>query len=426
MGRFSSRRSDPAPLRASTPEVAPDRRTPHRTGPGVATRDHGATDPGPGLWLDPAEFGQALLDVELALSGEGALDEVAAGLVRLHHPCGTGAPTEHRGLAGLFGGVAGMLLVLDAACADGRIRRKAELGALDKAVESLVTDRLTAAADRHMTGLVPTGEEFDLLEGLIGLGTLLLRRRPHSPVTANVVGYVVDLTKNRRWDDTVLPGWWASPDLLHPERGSAELGLAHGAAGLLAFLTIAIRSGHGTRVPHQAVKNLVDWLTTWQQDGPDGIWWPAQLSLDEIRTGNVTQQARAESWSRGGIGIARALQMAAIVTADTELQVRAEKAVVSCLAPARLARVTGPGLYAGTAGIYQTAVRAAQDAISPVVLQRLATAAESLSRTGRGWPDDASFWTGRAGTRLANQTLTWREPPFSGWDRYLLIAWMHA
>ena len=245
-------------------------------------------------------------------------------------------------------------------------------------------------------------------------------------MTANVVGYVVDLTRDRRWGTTVLPGWWASLDPLRPEHGSAHLGLAHGAAGLLAFLTNAIRAGHGDRVPRDAVDTLVDWLTTWQQNGPDGTWWPEYLSLDEIRTGNLTQEAPAESWSRGGIGIARALQMAAIVTKDTDLQVQAEKAIVSCLSPTRLARVTDPGLYAGTAGIYLTAVRAAQDAISPVVFQRQATAAEALARTGRGWPDDASFWTGRTGTRLANQTLIWREPSFSSWDRYLLIAWADA
>lgn len=424
MGAFPSSPRDPALPLASSVESARSRRTLRQTRSAPTKAGRGRVEHGEGLWIAQAEFGQALLDVELALAGEGALDDLTTRLV--HARSGVGASSEQAGHAGLFGGVAGMLVVLDAACADGRIRRVPELSALDRAVEDLVTDRLTEAADRHMSGLVPAGAEFDLPEGLVGLGALLLRRLPHSEVTAAVIEYVVDLTRDRRWGATVLPGWWTSIDVLRPERGSADLGLAHGAAGLLAFLAIAMRAGHGDRVPARAVDNLLGWLTTWQQDGPDGPWWPAQLNLDEIRTGTTAQQAPAESWSRGGIGIARALQMAAIVTEDTDLRARAERALVSCLAPARLNQITDPGLYAGTAGIYQTAVRAAQDAISPLVFQRLATAAEALARTGRGWPDDVDFWTGRTGTRLANQTLTWREPPFSGWDRYLLTAWMNA
>ena len=134
-----------------------------QTGSDIRATDRDARNPGPALWLDPAEYGQALLDVELALAGEGSLDELTTRLVHARHAPDVAASSEHRGSTGLFGGVAGMLVVLDAACADGRIRRTPELAALDRAVEDLVADRLTEAADRHLSGLVPAGAEFELV-----------------------------------------------------------------------------------------------------------------------------------------------------------------------------------------------------------------------------------------------------------------------
>ncbi len=84
--------------------------------------------------------------------------------------------------------------------------------------------------------------------------------------------------------------------------------------------------------------------------------------------------------------------------------------------------MTDAGICHGWAGIYQTAVRAAQDANDPrlprlchQVAASLVTHARPHSSNGTGLLDGAT------GTALALSTLVDGEPPANGWDACLLI-----
>jgi hypothetical protein len=378
------------------------------------------------LSLADGRLGEVLLAVELALTDPRSWDKVtkifAPRTVRASDLRGDGAMPE-----GLFYGAPAAAFVLDAAGVDGSARYARVLAELDAAVDALIRERLMGATERRKAHFAAGVDELDLFSGLIGLGVLLLRRAPHSRTLGKILNHVVELTGDRTLDGVRVPGWWSSPDLLvSPERGHADLGIARGAAGLLAFLALAVRAGRGADVPKDAFVHLVGWLNDWRQDGRDGSWWPHRLTLDELRTGRTGQvEPSAPTWA-GTVGTARALQMAAIVTGQTDWCTAAEGVMASCLSPRSLDRLTEPGLVTGTAGVYQTAFRAAQDASSSLLKQRLATAAEALARTGRGWPDNTALLTGRSGTQLVNQTLLRRYEPVSGWDRCLLIAWAHS
>ncbi|MFC8796936.1 lanthionine synthetase LanC family protein [Promicromonospora sp. NPDC057138] len=377
------------------------------------------------LSLADGALGEALLEVELALTGVERWDKMfkvySPKSLRARDLRGDGAIPE-----GLFYGAPAAAFVLDAAGADGAARYVNVLNELDKVVDAVARERLTAAQHRRKAQVAATADEFDLFNGLIGLGVLLLRRAPHSHTLSQILTHLVDLTQDRTLDGVRVPGWWSRPDVLAPHYGHAELGMARGAAGLLALLALAVRAGRQAAVPQGAFESLVGWLDDWRQDGPNGSWWPQRLTLDELRTGRTTQtEPTAPTWA-GTVGIARALQMAAIVTGKTDWRTTAETVMATSLSPQSLGRLTDPGLLTGTAGVYQTAFRAAQDASSFLLKQRLSTAAEALARTGRGWAENTAFLTGRSGTRLANQTLLGRLEPASGWDRLLVIAWTHS
>jgi hypothetical protein len=188
-------------------------------------------------------------------------------------------------------------------------------------------------------------------------------------------------------------------------------------------LSICAISGHAVEGQHEAIGALCDWYDRWGQDTADGRWWPEWLTLSDLRAGRPSQRSPGRSsWCYGTPGIARALQLAAIATASPGRQATAERALAASLAPRHLARLTGPGLCHGIAGTYQTAARAAAEAITPVISSCLPSVAAALTAsagTGTGSP---ALLTGDTGTRLALETARRSAPPLSGWDSCLLLA----
>ncbi|MFD0479890.1 lanthionine synthetase LanC family protein [Nonomuraea thailandensis] len=192
----------------------------------------------------------ALLHIERALFGTGKWASADA-----HVRKATAGPIDSAPHAGLYYGVPAVAFVLHAA-RDGHPRYQAAARSLDKHVARLTQRRLATAAER-MRGRVPAAfAEYDLFRGLTGLGALLLLRAPGSDLLGAVLTYVTCLTQPRRVDGVELPGWWVDhdPDPLAPTPGGhVNLGLAHGAAGLLALLSSPPCAG--ARCPARAARS---------------------------------------------------------------------------------------------------------------------------------------------------------------------------
>lgn len=376
--------------------------------------------------LTEGSAGQVLLSIEHAMTGVATWDQARAALRAL-----ATTPVDAAQHTGLFYGAPALTFILHTAQADGRPRGNATLNRLDGLVSRIARDRLDAATHRSASGATPEFAEYDLFHGLTGLGALLLLRRPESDVLADALHYAVGLTRPRTRDDVVLPGWWVDhdPDPAAPTPGGhANLGMAHGAAALLALLGTAARRGIVVDEQLDAIAALLDWFDQWRQDGPHGTWWPQWLTRDELHAGKPTDShpPRA-SWCYGAPGIARAIQIGAIATGDHSRRATAEDAIASALANEHVRRLTDPGLCHGIAGLYQTAYRAALDATDTTIADRLTTVAPHLAHSTA--PDsavsnsgDQSFLTGRAGVDLAASTLHHHEPPTTGWDACLLIS----
>ena len=193
-------------------------------------------------------------------------------------------------------------------------------------------------------------------------------------------------------------------------------------AVILAVLSIAAR--HGIVVPGQteAIGYLADFFGQWRQDGPTGPWWPQWLTRDDLRSGIPAQRKPGRpSWCYGTAGITRALQLAASTTRDLQGQAAAEESLAACLASEELARITGPELCHGAGGLYVTALRAAQDALTPSITQQLPAIAALLTEKATR-ANGPGLLTGRAGTRLALEAAHTEMPPRSGWDACLLVT----
>jgi hypothetical protein len=87
-----------------------------------------------------------------------------------------------------------------------------------------------------------------------------------------------------------------------------------------------------------------------------------------------------------------------------------------------MSQVTSAGLCHGIAGIYQTAWRAAHDALTPAIRGRLPDLAGLLSRHSTQTAREPGLLDGAAGLTLAQHTAAGpARTPLSGWDACMLI-----
>ncbi|MFC5721397.1 lanthionine synthetase C family protein [Streptomyces gamaensis] len=372
--------------------------------------------------LTKGTAGCALLHIERAHVGAGTWQDVHTWVTAAADG-GISAADD----SGLHFGAPALSFVLHAAQADGDHRYRTALATLDRHVTTLTHRRVDAALARMDRGDLPAFAEYDVLHGLTGIGAYLLHHAPGSDALARVLAYLVRLTDPLRTDGETLPGWWVhhDPNVKNSPGfpgGHANLGLAHGITGPLALLAAAARRHIIVDGHTEAINTICAWLDVWQQDTGTGAWWPQWITRDDLVTGQPSQRrAHRPSWCYGTPGIARAQQLAAIATNNTARQKDAERAMAECLSdPARLGSITDTGLCHGWAGLYQTAWRTAQDALTPAIGVQLSYLAEQLTCRA-GQHEGLGLLEGAAGAALALHTAARDKPPVSGWDAFLLL-----
>ncbi|MFG2972416.1 lanthionine synthetase C family protein [Streptomyces sp. NPDC048331] len=377
-----------------------------------------AADTALGQSLVAGPAGVALWHIERALTGASTWEPVTAWLTAATRTDVTAADT-----ACLSYGAPALAFVLHTAGADGHDRYQQARDQLDAGTAGLAHRRVEAAHSRIRRGELPAFAEYDLLHGLTGIGAHLLRHTPGSDALGSVLGYLVALTRPLTVDGEALPGWWCAHDPYrrYTPGGHANFGMAHGVTGPLALLAQAQRRGAVVDGQGEAIATITAWFDRWQQLNEHGPWWPESITRVEAAAGRpqVTGPGRP-SWCYGTPGITRALQLAAIATADAPRQQAAECALATCLAdPRQLGSITDPGLCHGAAGLFQTVWRAARDACVPGLGSATHRLADTL--TGHHAHQEDGFLEGAAGQALAQATASRDQPPTSGWDACLLI-----
>jgi hypothetical protein len=281
------------------------------------------------------------------------------------------------------------------------------------AVDHVVDARLAAAHRRQASGTLPHLAEWDLVRGLTGLAALLLSRRPIAPRLPDVLSCLVALAHPAHSCGRRLPGWWSpvGPDGQEMAGGHGNNGMAHGIAGPMAVLSLALREGVSVPGQEEAIATFATWL---DQHGTRYWSTTAHLAADQPPASEPTRQ----SWCYGRPGIARAQQLAALALGDPVRRQAAEDTVATLLTdPLHLARITDSTLCHGWAGLLALTRAVAADSPAPArftpIIQnlhrRLAADWKHLAKPG--------FIEGRAGAQLAlNATDS------TGWTRILLLT----
>lgn len=201
-------------------------------------------------------------------------------------------------------------------------------------------------------------ENFEVVGGAAGILRFLLTLPPEAGISSaqeQLFSYLI-------WVSLERERWCHRPARLGPiakaqyPQGYIDLGLAHGIAGPLAALSLALLGGQTSPEAREAVERWATWLVEQRLDMPWGSDWPAVIPR-QLRAQDCPP-ARS-GWCYGTPGIARAIWLAGRALADESLCALAREALASALR--RQHNIDQPQLCHGIAGLLLICLHFAHD-----------------------------------------------------------------
>lgn len=285
----------------------------------------------------------------------------------------------------------------------------------------------------------PWPGEYDLINGLVGLGIYALERGPR-PSAVRCLERIVDelaLGAERGAEGAAWfspPGRLSSFKLAAYPKGLYDLGTSHGIAGVIALLAAACRAGVRTETARPLLDQAVSWLLARELASDRGFRFPHFFHPE------VVPRPSRLAWCYGDVGIAAALLFAARAVGEPSWETRALDVALAAAEPgARAATVQDAGLCHGAAGLghlfnrmfqatgkeplakaarswYERAFAFREPGLGVGGFRSWATGRDGVS----DWRDDPGFLEGAAGVGLA--LLAAVSPVEPAWDRLLLAA----
>jgi len=264
---------------------------------------------------------------------------------------------------------------------------------------------------------------FDLVSGLVGVGLYSLERRT-SQVAASNVQRVVDRLAVLALPQASGFAWWSPPEQLGPyklgqyPKGCFDLGVAHGVAGVIAFLAAVTAAGMQTVRSRELADGAVSWILSHQRLDrlPFSSRFPAAFE-----PGGELESTRY-AWCYGDPGVAAALFLAGSAFGRAEWETQAlEVAREAAVCPAEKTLVSDAALCHGAAGLGHLYNRLAQ-ASGDVTLQEAARnwLRQSVDLAEPSLYGNQSFLEGIVGVGLAWLAASTSVTP--AWDRLLLLS----
>lgn len=244
------------------------------------------------------------------------------------------------------------------------------LASLDEQIVAR-THNLTAQMLKQRHGFAAA--QYDAISGLTGIGAYLLCRRTSTPLS-HALSVVLQTLIALSEEEAGVPHWYIPPELIAQERwrhqypnGLLDCGLAHGAAGLLALLTLAKREAIEVDGLEAAIDRLATWLAEHRVNDEWGVNWPAAYPVGPLESTTLPLLPARSAWCYGNPGIARALWLAGEAldcSTYRELALAAMNAVYR--KPHAERQIDAPSFCHGIAGLLAITLRFAQETGLPV------------------------------------------------------------
>lgn len=168
--------------------------------------------------------------------------------------------------------------------------------------------------------------DFDAISGLSGIFSYLLLLDGYDEITEKVLELIVHICTSKNVNGLSIPNFHIKNDNMDDiskenyPNGYLNLGLAHGIAGPLVVLSKAYKKGVIVEGQREVIFQIIDIYRKFLIVNGQNIYWPGTLSIEGYLTGAREQKKVREGWCYGGIGIARALLIAADAINDDELR----------------------------------------------------------------------------------------------------------
>lgn len=288
--------------------------------------------------LGMGHAGIALFFAYLAKSLPGAGHEETA-IQYLEEAVGSLAARAHP--AALYHGVSGIAWVVEHF--DGwLLEPESEEDDLNEASDEVVLERLA----------VPSwSDDYDLINGLVGLGVYALSRRPRATATESLSRIVRHLETTAEPQPRGLT-WWTPPERLWgplreaaAPKGFYNLGVAHGVAGVIPFLADCCAAGIEPEKTRALLAGAVEWLLSQKLAG-------GKLIFPDFVGPEISPKASMLAWCYGDVGIAGTLLRAARAVGEPRWEAEAlELARRAAVCPAPDANVRDCCLCHGAIGL---------------------------------------------------------------------------
>lgn len=221
----------------------------------------------------------------------------------------------------LYNGLAGMAFaVREASFVDSRYQTL--LGSLDQHFGKGVKDMYLSPIHKHIKSNEPVPFSlYDITLGVSGIGRYLLEDLQNPSfhhLSKQICLALVSLSRPKKIRGKIIPGWYVSEKSpLNKElqavdpNGNFNLGLAHGIAGVLAYLSIALIKGLEVPGQREAIERISSWIIDRAQGTNDTKRWSYSTSWEEEVEGQKRQeQFSQEGWCYGVPGVSRSIYLA--------------------------------------------------------------------------------------------------------------------
>jgi len=289
---------------------------------------------------------------------------------------------------------------------------------------SVVDEALVRHVEHH-----PRNEPFDLVDGLVGVGVYALDRLPR-PAARRLLRAIVSLLGEGAVRCAPGVAWRAA------KNPGFDLGVAHGAAGVVALLGKITDTDVDARLKRRAralLEEAVEWILAQELPRTSGGCFAATVG-----SGNARTPARL-AWCYGDAGIAAALLVAARAAREPAWERAAVRVGLRAAArPEASCGVRDAGLCHGAAGvahIFHRLYRTTREKRFADASRRWFARALAMRTPGRGfagfrawapdatgtvgWRADAGLLMGAGGITLALLAATGDNEP--AWNRVLLL-----
>ncbi len=290
--------------------------------------------------------------------------------------------------------------------------------------------------DRLLLDYVETRSSYalhDVVQGLIGIGLYFLERNRRTSYRAHIDAVVAALARTATLESDGL-SWRATTNAMlqllpagAPHGHIADLGVAHGSAGVVLFLARVLRDFPDSTSARSLLSSSVRFLLAQEMAAPPASRFPHVVGM-----GTDAQAIQRVAWCYGDLGVGYALAEAG-KCGETFARPSAERTILSLanLAPASIVHDADDPTYChGSAGrahllhmlalmfrsqlIGMAAESHLQHAINHIFTPVAGSAATCEILTNR------SLLNGPAGVALV--LATWSERRVGWWSHFLLVG----